>query len=127
MAVTVYEARPGIHLPLEPTHPLLSVIKQALAKEPDSTTGHVLAAALLDNVLQAVDTAQGPHEADSFPHLLVSLLCDSEMLTDALRTSEPCSFGTSHSSHVAKKDLVHIGGLVIVCISQVAEVNWLAK
>lgn len=103
MAVTVYEARPGIHLPLEPTHPLLSVIKQALAKEPDSNTGHALAAALLDNVLQAVDTAQGPHKADCFPHLLVSLLCDTEMLQDALLTSEPFLFGTSQSSDVAKK------------------------
>lgn len=73
VALTAYEARPGIHLPLEPTHPLLTVIKQALAKESDSTAGHKLAAALLDGALQAVDTTEGPQETDSFSYLLVCL------------------------------------------------------
>ena len=83
VAGAVYEARArgsGIYLPLEPTHPLLSVIKQALAKETDSHTGQRLAAALLDNILQAVDAAQGSQEADSFPDLLVGPLLTTQML-----------------------------------------------
>lgn len=71
--MAVYEAQgPAMHLPLEASHVLLRAIKQALAKEGDNGMGHKLAAALLDHVLQAVDAAQGPQEADTFPHLLVS-------------------------------------------------------
>lgn len=82
-----YDARPGIHLPLEPTHPLLVVIKQALAKEADSTAGQKLAATLLDHVLQAVDTPQGLQESHSFSFLLVCLLFDTALACLLVRES----------------------------------------
>jgi len=69
VAVAVYEAGcSAIHLPLEPSNPLLAILKQALEKEgAEQSVGQALATALLESVLQAVDI-----EADSFPPLIVS-------------------------------------------------------
>ena len=68
VAVAVYEAAgSGIHLPLEASNPLLTILKQALDKDDSQgSVGQSLANALLESVLQAVDT-----EADSFPPLIV--------------------------------------------------------
>ncbi len=67
--MAVYEAGcSAIHLPLESSNPLLAILKQALEKEgAEQSVGHALATALLESVLQAVDT-----EADSFPPLIVT-------------------------------------------------------
>ncbi|KAL0029310.1 hypothetical protein WJX79_009424 [Trebouxia sp. C0005] len=67
VAVAVYEAGcSAIHLPLESSNPLLTILKQALEKEgAEQSVGQALATALLESVLQAVDT-----EADSFPPLI---------------------------------------------------------
>ena len=69
VAVAVYEAGcSAIPLPLESSNPLLAILKQALEKEgAEQSVGQALATALLESVLQAVDT-----EADSFPPLIVS-------------------------------------------------------
>ena len=69
MAVAVYEAGcSAIHLPLEPSNPLLAILKQALEREGgERAVGQALASALLESVLQAVD-----EQADSFPALIVS-------------------------------------------------------
>ena len=68
MALAVYEAGgTGIHLPLEPSNPLLAILKQAVEREgSEGGVGQTLAHALLENVLQAVD-----EQADSFPSLIV--------------------------------------------------------
>ena len=68
VAVAVYEAGgSAIHLPLESSNPLLAILKQALEKQgAEQSVGQALATALLESVLQAVDT-----EADSFPPLIV--------------------------------------------------------
>lgn len=68
VAVEVYEAGgEAIHLPLEPSNPLLAILKQALEREgSERALGQTLANALLESVLQAVDS-----EADSFPPLIV--------------------------------------------------------
>lgn len=70
MAVAVYEAAgSGIHLPLEASNPLLAILQQAVNKDGcEHSVGQDLAAALLEQVLQAVDV-----EADSFPPLMVCL------------------------------------------------------
>lgn len=69
VALAVYEAGcSAIHLPLEPSNPLLAILKQAVEREGDErAVGQSLANALLENVLQAVD-----EQADSFPSLIVS-------------------------------------------------------
>ena len=66
--MAVYEAGgSAIHLPLESSNPLLAILKQALEKQgAEQSVGQALATALLESVLQAVDT-----EADSFPPLIV--------------------------------------------------------
>lgn len=68
VALAVYEAGcSAIHLPLEPSNPLLAILKQAVEREGDErAVGQTLANALLENVLQAVD-----EQADSFPSLMV--------------------------------------------------------
>ncbi|DBB01136.1 TPA: hypothetical protein ACH3X1_001027 [Trebouxia sp. C0004] len=67
VAVAVYEAGcSAIHLPLESSNPLLAILKQALENQgAEQSVGQALATALLESVLQAVDT-----EADSFPPLI---------------------------------------------------------
>ena len=69
VAVAVYEAGcSAIHLPLEPSNPLLAILKQALEhKGSERAVGQALASALLENVLQAVE-----EQTDSFPALIVS-------------------------------------------------------
>lgn len=72
VALAVYEAGGClvIHLPLEPSNPLLAILKQAMEREgSERAVGQALAHALLENVLQAVD-----EQADSFPSLVVSIL-----------------------------------------------------
>ena len=68
VALAVYEAGcSAIHLPLEPSNPLLAILKQAVEREGDErAVGQSLANALLENVLRAVD-----EQADSFPSLMV--------------------------------------------------------
>ena len=79
VAVAVYEAAgSGIHLPLEASNPLLAILKQALDKEEgERSVGQALANALLESVLQAVDT-----ETDSFPALIVSPAVSTSALTE---------------------------------------------
>ena len=69
VALAVYEAGgcSVIHLPLEPSNPLLAILKQSVQQEGNErAVGQALAHALLENVLQAVD-----EQADSFPSLVV--------------------------------------------------------
>ena len=68
--MAVYEAGcSAIHLPLEPSNPLLAILKQALDREAgERGVGEALASALLEAVLQAVDA-----QSDSFPPLIVSV------------------------------------------------------
>ena len=69
VALAVYEAGgcSVIHLPLEPSNPLLAILKQSMEREgSERAVGQALAHALLENVLQAVD-----EQTDSFPSLVV--------------------------------------------------------
>ena len=76
--MAVYEAGcSAIHLPLEPSNPLLAILKQAVLREGgERAVGQALASALLENVLQAVD-----EQADSFPPLIVRPCCSWHALS----------------------------------------------
>ena len=87
--MAVYEAAgTGIHLPLELSNPLLAILKQALDKEEgERSVGQALANALLESVLQAVDT-----ETERFPALIVSVLMSRPLLFATVPTQiEPSS------------------------------------
>ncbi|KAK9829724.1 hypothetical protein WJX72_007528 [[Myrmecia] bisecta] len=77
VALAVYEATGDkIHLPLEPAHPLVAVLRQALALDvkeaprAERVAGQQIAAALLEDVVQAKGGAQAAPECLAFPFLI---------------------------------------------------------
>ncbi|DBA96220.1 TPA: hypothetical protein ACH3X3_002417 [Trebouxia sp. C0006] len=89
VAVAVYEAGcSAIHLPLESSNPLLAILKQALEKEgAEQSVGQALPTALLESVLQAVDT-----EADSFaPLIALHAFCLADVSL-CMPPNDPASF-----------------------------------
>ena len=88
VALAVYEAGgcSVIHLPLEPSNPLLAILKQSMEREgSERAVGQALARALLENVLQAVD-----EQADSFPSLVVRNCLLLQPLFKGCLSSDAC-------------------------------------